>query len=94
MTDITFNCIKCEKVFANFSNHDEYMFTYDAVELTTRGNFGSTVFDGGPKLNCYLCDECFTAIGNKGFLIRTNEVKNVTYDYKRFNLDDYLKYGK
>ena len=68
MAKTTTGCIVCGVELDNVDPNDDANQPYDGVMVSTRGNYGSTVFDpeNGEFLLFIVCDECLVKAGEQG----------------------------
>ena len=67
MSDTPFPCIVCGKSLKNFFAPNQPL---DGCLFTSRGNYGSSVFDeiDGAKLEINICDDCLCTAQKKGWV--------------------------
>ncbi len=57
--------------------------------FTSRGNYGSTVYDGPYQIENYLCDQCFVDKAEEKAIIQIKEKSTIHMTKHIFELDKY-----
>lgn len=72
-------CIVCGIGLDNVNPKSVENQPYDGVYCTTKGNYGSTVFDStdGEHLEFNVCDECLVEAGEQGRVLSTKHERPV-----------------
>lgn len=90
--EIKRTCFCCEKQLTGTEILDKDDFSNppnDATYWRTRGNWGSTVFDGGDftgeSLEMFICDECLKAKAHLVYHFRTEKQQPQVVDLKLFS---------
>lgn len=65
----TASCIVCDRALFNAFPGPKVAQPWGGVAFTTRGNYGSQVYDGGSVLQIHVCDTCFKSAAKRSLVL-------------------------